>query len=145
MAIKDFLQHSAGKAVGVIFALGALGLMGWMLLVPDDAANAVSDTQNIWFIDEDGNAFRQKLEPGASVDVRGPNGKPAFVAELCYWTKEGKPKDSPTAVLLNRHVNKPEPTFCPDCRRLVLPMNPPAVREGKVLTPPPTEADYKAR
>ena len=51
-------------------------------------------------------------------------------------------KDKPTPVLLNQYVNKPGPTFCPDCGRLVRMHNPgPAVG----VKPPPTKAEYDQR
>lgn len=65
-----------------------------------------------------------------------------YEAELCYWTKDGHPKDEPIPVLLNKYKGDPGPTFCPDCGRLVVYHNPLAV-EGH--TPPPTEEEYRAR
>ena len=49
-----------------------------------------------------------------------------YEPERCYWTADGKPKPEPTYVLLNAAVGKPGPTFCQDCKRLVVGLNPPA-------------------
>jgi hypothetical protein len=42
-------------------------------------------------------------------------------------------------VLINQWKNSTEPTFCPDCGRLVVGHNPPAVAGS---TPPPTKEEY---
>lgn len=145
MAIKDFLQHSAGKVIGVGFALVAIGVMGWMLLVPDAASSLAADTNYRIFIDADGNSFRHRLVVGEPAVAKGPTGKDAFMAELCYWTKDGKPKSTPTPVMLNSLKKLPEPTFCPDCDRLVRPLNPPAEMAGQAMPVPPTRQEYEAR
>jgi hypothetical protein len=145
MAIKDFLQQSGGKAVGVGFALLAIGVMGWMLLVPDAASSLADDTNYRIFIDADGNTFRHRLVPGEAAIAKGPTGKDAVPAELCYWTKDGKPKPTPTPVMLNSLKGKPEPTFCPDCDRLVRPLNPPADMGGVAMPVPPTRQEWESR
>jgi hypothetical protein len=146
MAIKDLLQHSGGKAVGVGFALLAIGFMAWMLLVPDAASSMADDTNYRIFIDADGNSFRHRVTVGEETGPKGPTGKEGFPAELCYWTKDGKPKSTPTAVLMNTFKGKPEPTFCPDCDRLVRPLNPPAdLGAGQTAPVPPTRQEWEAR
>ena len=57
-----------------------------------------------------------------------------------FWTKDGKPKQDPTPVLLNSWIGKSGPTFCPDCGRLVVGHNP---IPGPNSKPPPTKADYE--
>ncbi len=97
------------------------------------------------FIDsETGKTFRVTLEDGMSIPVKSPStGKmTGYKAELCYWTKDGKPKTDPTPVLMNEDVGKPGPTFCPDCGRLVVHHNPVATADR---TPPPTRDEYAAR
>ena len=78
------------------------------------------------------------------IPVESPytNRPTGYEAELCYWTKDGKMRSEPYPVLLNSHARKPEPTFCPDCGRLVVPLNP-APSEGQ--SPPPTQPEYAAR
>ena len=80
---------------------------------------------------------------GDKIPVKAPSGKNSgYLAEFCYWNKDGTAKKEPTPVLLNRYKGKPDPTFCPDCGRLVTAFNPPP-RPG--VKPPPTEDEMKAR
>jgi hypothetical protein len=90
-----------------------------------------------------GKPFEYTISVGDTYPVNAPSGgKTGYPAELCYWTKDGKPKTDPTPVLLNAWTKKPGPTFCPDCGRLVVPHNPPP-RPGDA--PPPTATEYSAR
>jgi hypothetical protein len=98
-----------------------------------------------WFVDaETKQPFRQKLEMGMQVPVKSPFTKKAvgYPAELCYWTKDGKPRKDPTPVLLNADIGVDGPTFCPDCGRLVVGHNPAPEPAGKA---PPTQAEYEQR
>ena len=80
-------------------------------------------------------AFRYEIKIGDSVPVKAPSGeKSGYPAELCYWTKDGQPKEDPTPVLLNQYVGKSGPTFCPDCGRLVVNHNPVAVAGHQAAT-----------
>jgi hypothetical protein len=90
-----------------------------------------------------GKAFTVELKDGLSIPVRSPYSgqQTGYPAELCYWTKDGKPKDEPTAVLLNSWVGKRGPTFCPDCGRLVVGRNPEPAPDRK---PPPTREEYQS-
>ena len=94
------------------------------------------------FIDaKTGKPFEATLKPGMPFPLSAPSGgNTGYPAEACYWTKDGKTKDIPTYVLLNSYAGKPEPTFCPDCGRLVRGHNPRPV-EG--MTAPPTQEEYK--
>lgn len=143
MAVKEFLEGTLGKALGVGFAVLAVGVMLWLVLSGDGMSAIAADTSARVFIDEDGNTERRAIEIGQTNDFKGPTGKPMFPAEVCYWTKDGKPKTDPTFVLLNEYINKPGPTFCPDCDRLVRGLNP--APDPKNLRPPPTKADWNSR
>ncbi len=94
------------------------------------------------FIDtKTGKPFELTLKVGMAFPVAAPSGgNTGYPAEACYWTKDGKPKEDPTFVLLNRYVGKPEPTFCPDCGRLVKGHNP---RPAEGVPVPPTQEEYK--
>jgi len=100
----------------------------------------------IFICSETNKTFHVNLEDlvGKSFPVYSPlSGKnTGYPAELCYWTADGKQKSDPTPVLLNSFIGKPEPTFCPDCGRLVVAHNPIA-QPG--ATPPPTRAEYEAQ
>jgi hypothetical protein len=92
---------------------------------------------------ETGYVFHAKLKPDMTIPVVCPDtGKATgYMPETCYWTKDGHVKDDPTYVLLNMYKGVSGPTFCPDCGRLVVLHNPPAV-EGR--RPPPTQDEYNA-
>src|SRR5262252_3895942 len=97
------------------------------------------------FIDADTNKpFNIELKTGMTVPVASPySGKnTGFPAEMCYWTKDGQPKDTPTPVLLNSYKGSHDPTFCPDCGRLVVGHNPHPMPGSK---PPPTAQEYRSR
>ena len=71
--------------------------------------------------------FAHQLEPGEVEPILSPySGKnTGYMAELCYWTKSGKRKKTPTYILLNEHLGRTEKTICPDCGREVVGHNPP--------------------
>lgn len=140
-SVKQLLQGNTGVIAAVVLLLLGGGAMYWTVFAGDGRSDLAEDNSNIWFVDEAGQSFKVRLTVGMSAQIER-NGKKAYPAELCFWTKDGKPKTTPTPVLLNSNLGKSEPTFCPDCGRLVVGRNPPA-REG--ANPPPTEAEYKAR
>ncbi|HWP41385.1 MAG TPA: hypothetical protein VNL70_10705 [Tepidisphaeraceae bacterium] len=116
----------------------------WMLWRKTSSSEAARlANQRIFVCAQTGKAFSVELRQGLSIPVKSPyTGQPTgYPAELCYWTKDGKPKDEPTAVLMNRWVGKSGPTFCPDCGRLVVGHNPPASPDRK---PPPTRQEYES-
>ncbi len=142
--LREFLRTSSGKTVGIFVVVLALGLAAyetWSFFAPDPIIAMASSPL---FIDsETGKTFHVKLKEGMSFPVKSPyTGRlTGYKAELCYWTKDGKPKTEPDAVLMNDEIGKPGPTFCPVCGRLVVHRNPKASDDR---TPPPTEAEYKA-
>jgi hypothetical protein len=125
----------------VILMLLVAGYLVWRALGPSEAESLASDR---YFIDSKTmKPFRHNLTIGDQIPCKAPSGgQTGYPAELCYWTKDGKPKESPTPVLLNEFAGKTGPTFCPDCGRLVIAHNP---LPGPNAKPPPIEAEYKAR
>ena len=143
--IREFLQSKAGTAVGVVLGVVAVASVVWSFKANLGQSEAASLSRDRVFVcAETGEAFDYELTLETKIPVRSPHsGKnTGYPAELCYWTKNGTIKDEPTAVLLNTYVQKPEPTFCPDCGRRVVPRNPYPDARGK---PPPTETEWKAR
>jgi hypothetical protein len=138
--LRDFLKGPGGKIIAaIVIGLGlfviyinARGLFG--------ESQLASDSRDRIYIDaETGQTFTHRLQIGDTTPLESPftHKKTAYPAELCYWTKDGKRKHDPTPVLLNKLKGKKGPTFCPDCGRLVVSMNPVG------LNPPPTEEEYK--
>jgi hypothetical protein len=66
------------------------------------------------------------IQDGDTQPWKHPNTgqRTVYAAEPCFWTSEGGVKAEPTWVLLNSYADKPEPTLCPDCRRIVTAHNP---------------------
>lgn len=139
--LREFFQKPAGKVVALVLVLVGLSAAGWSIW--SNSRNPAADAANTrWFVDSATmKPFRYNLKMGETVPVVAPSGgKTGYPAELCYWTADGKVKDEPTPVLLNRWINKPEPTFCPDCGRLVRELNPVAEPGRK---PPPKKDEYR--
>lgn len=142
--IRENLKGPAGKAIAVIIAIVALGLMYVSFRANFGGSDAAQSSATRNFIDSKTNQpFAHTLKAGETLPLDAPSGgKTGYPAELCYWTKDGKIKTEPTAVLLQQTLGKPGPTFCPDCGRLVVLHNP-APQPGD--KPPPTAAEYKLR
>lgn len=138
------LKGSAGPVVAVIIVIAAAVALYFSVFKSDSQSQLVDLNRFRWYIDESGKAFVHELKIGEPSVPVSPDGKKAFLAELCYWTKDGKIKDQPTPVLLNQYINKPEPTFCPDCDRLVVGRNPSPVGDPTVQLPP-TRAEYQPK
>src|SRR5690349_10578922 len=110
-------------AVGLLL----VGGVGFYLFVVGPNQSVADLSSRRTFVDaENLKSFEKNIEIGETMPVASPfSGKHVgYPAELCYWTAAGKTKDEPTAVLLNSWVGKPNPTFCPECGRLVVPHNP---------------------
>ncbi|MCS7032719.1 MAG: hypothetical protein NZ561_01850 [Phycisphaerae bacterium] len=143
--IRAFLTSAGGKLTTGLILVAGVGLLIYRAIDTFGGGEMVANNRNRMFIDaETGQTFRYEIKVGDTIPVRSPytGRNTGYEAEACFWTKEGKPKREPTWVLLNTHRGKPEPTFCPDCGRLVVPLNP-APAEGQ--SPPPTEAERKGR
>ena len=142
--LREYFQTAAGKGIGIGLTVVAVLVMAWSIrgaLGPSDAERI---STNRMFIDAaTGKPFQHKIRMGETLPVEAPSGdKTGYPAETCFWNKDGSIKREPTYVLLNENARPPKkgPTFCPDCGRLVTPMNPPAFPGRK---PPPTQAEYK--
>lgn len=141
---REFLRSSNGRYVGyalVVLGVAAAGYSIYANLHDENAAVANSPT---FVCAETGKSFAHTLQIGETLPIMSPYSgkKTGYLAELCFWTKDGKIKKDPTPVLLNHFRNQPEPTFCPDCGRLVVGHNPPPFPNS---TPPPTRAEYEAK
>jgi hypothetical protein len=143
--LREFLNGPAGK--GIAIGIVVIGLIVGFISVRKNFGGseaAVLSAGRVFIDTENGKPFNYTVKVGDSIPVKSPfTGKNTGVeAERCYWTKDGKPKSEPTYVLLNSRKGGSEPTFCPDCGRLVVPLNPPA---SAFSTPPPTKAEYDKR
>jgi hypothetical protein len=140
--VREFLRGPGGRgaAIGVlVLGLATAGWSIWRNAAPDAT---IAEANSPLFIDsETGQTFHATLKVGMEIPVNSPyTGRATgYKAELCYWNKDGTPRTDPTAVLMNSDIGKPEPTFCPDCGRLVVPHNP---LPTPGMPPPPTKAQW---
>ncbi len=138
---REYFATNAGRQIAI--AAGVLGLLIviWAVKRTFGETEAAAISADRMFIDAaTGKPFEHVLKVGDRIPVKAPSGgNTGYQAELCYWTKDGKVKKNPTPVLMNGALGKPDPTFCPDCDRLVVGHNPMA-EEGK--RPPPTKEEY---
>ena len=130
----------------MIVTILAVALAGWVIRKSFWANSEVgAASRDRWFVDAaTGKPFRKELELGMSVPIDAPSGgKTGYPAELCYWTADGQIKQEPTPVLVVKlwpELGKNEPTFCPDCGRLVVGRNP-VPQPGD--HPPPKKDEFK--
>jgi hypothetical protein len=139
--LTNVLEKPAGKTLAILLVVAAIGAAGYVIKTSWMPAAVSAERDRVFIDSTDNQPFNHELEKDESIPVDAPSGgKTGYPAELCYWTKDGQPKSDPTPVLLNSWIGKPEPTFCPDCGRLVVANNPPARPGGR---PPPTRAEYE--
>ena len=141
--LREFFRKPVGKGIAAVLVL--IGLAFAVSTVRNfGSTDASENASNRMFIDSTtGKAFPLELSVGMEIPAKAPSGgMTGYPAEKCYWTKDGKTKTEPTYVLLNSSLGKEDPTFCPDCGRLVVSHNPAAVAGHK---PPPTKDEYKKR
>lgn len=120
--IRRFMTGTTGIVVAVV----ALGV-GALMIARMFGGGELADTATRNFIcAETGKSFSYTLKAGETLPVMSPYSKQptGYLAEKCYWTRDGKAKAEPTLVLLNIYVGKSGPTICPDCGREVVPHNP---------------------
>jgi hypothetical protein len=142
--MREFLNSNGGKIAATALLILAIALAVFMFRSSFGAPSDIAAANDRVFIDATtGKPFSRELKPGMAVPIEAPSGKKTgYPAEMCWWTKDGKVRKEPYPVLLNTWVGKPEPTFCPDCGRLVVPHNP-SPGGGGNLTPPPIKQDFK--
>ena len=142
--LKEFTGTRAGRVVSGTCAALALACAGYAAYSSIGSGPAELSANRV-FIDADTlQSFHCELRAGMTLPVKSPySGKnTGYPAEMCYWTRDGKVSDKPTPVLLNSYKGIHDPTFCPECGRLVIAHNPHPMPESK---PPPTAQDYRNR
>jgi hypothetical protein len=140
--IREFFDSKAGRALALLLCVAGIAAIVMVLKRSTGDSEVAAQSRNRLFVcAETLKPFTHELQIGESIPVLSPHSgkQTGYPAELCYWTKDGKVRDKPVPVLLNTYLNKPEPTFCPDCGRLVTPHNPAPVPDQ---SPPPTKDQY---
>ena len=139
---RNWINTRAGAgAAATTVVLGGLCVATLLRGNFGTSAAAREAAGRVYVCAETGKTFAHTLRPGDEIPILSPHsGKPTgYEAEACYWAADGGVKDEPTWVLLNRYRGSKEATFCPDCGRLVVQLNPPAQAE---VPPPPTRQEY---
>jgi hypothetical protein len=143
--LREFMESGMGKGAALVVVLLA-GVAVYFSVRANFGSSSAGDLsrERTFICSETHRPFEYTLKVGDQIPVKSPHsGKnTGYPAELCYWTKDGKIKDAPTAVLLRSNLGERGPTFCPDCGRLVIGHNP---RPSPGDRPPPTEAEYRPR
>jgi hypothetical protein len=137
----DWFKTNTLRKVGALL-LGLIAIIAVYHSVRSFTYSPVDDTHSRLFMDaETGKVFTAEMKIGTTIPVISPDtGKPTgYPPEECYWNADGTPKSTPTYVILNKELGKPGPTFCPDCGRLVVPLNP----QPHGQSPPPTREQYE--
>jgi hypothetical protein len=143
-SITRFFDSVAGKVLlAVIIICAAIFSYYQFRGVFGLNAGAAASNDRVFICSETGKSFHVLLTADTKIPSYSPfSGKnTGYPAELCYWTADGKIKDTPTPVLLNSRIGVQGPTFCPDCGRLVVGHNP-YPQAGR--NPPPTKEQYLA-
>jgi hypothetical protein len=137
--LREFFAKPAGQIVGIVGSLGLIVLMVFVVKNTFTSAAEAASTDRVFICAETGKPFKHSIEIGDRNPIESPySGKRSgYPAELCFWTADGKTKKEPTYVLLKSYKGDKGPTFCPDCGRLVVGLNP-----APSGSPPPTEAEY---
>lgn len=141
--LEDFANTPKGRGtlIGVMVLAGLIVMYNVISFFSPSQVSKLS-RQGTFMDAKTGKAFEYEIQIGSTIPVPAPSGgNTGYPAELCYWTRDGKITDDPVPVLLNRYIGKSEPTFCPDCGRLVTVQNAPPMPGDK---PPPLEAEYTA-
>jgi hypothetical protein len=143
--MREFMESGAGRGLAAAVLLAA-GVAVFFSVRANFGSSSAGDLsrERTFICAQTHKPFEYTLKVGDQIPVKSPHsGKnTGYPAELCYWTKDGRIKDTPTPVLLRSNLGERGPTFCPDCGRLVVGHNP---RPGPGDKPPPTESEYKPR
>lgn len=111
-------------------AVVSLGLLGYMLFSSvvggSETAESISRRRTLMDSETKEVFLAYPIPEGASFPLMNPKTRTntLYIAETCYWTKEGGAKNEPTWVILNGVMGKTGPTICPDCGRTVVAHNP---------------------
>lgn len=140
--LREFLNGPAGKGIAIGVVVIGLGAAIFSLKTSTDTPDVAAANERYFVDAKTGKSFKVDLKTGMNIPLKAPSGgATGYPAELCYWTADGKPKRDPTPVLLNTWLGKPGPTFCPECKRLVVGHNP---QPGAGVKVPPMEAEYRS-
>jgi hypothetical protein len=141
VSVREYITDPKRRPLVIVATAAAIGVLAWVSINALGPSPAIAASRKALYIcAQTHKSFEVTVEPGMTSPVLSPysDQKTGYPAELCYWTPEGQTREQPTPVLLNSYLGKSEPTFCPDCARLVRPRNP-----RSASSPPPTVQQYQ--
>lgn len=130
-ALQDMAKVAApSQTKQRIMLAGALGalivavVIIWYNLAGGSPARYANE--RVFVCAETGKAFEHTLQAGETQPIYSPYTKQntGWIAEPCYWTKDGRAKKEPTWVIERRRMGLEGKTYCPDCGREVVGHNP---------------------
>lgn len=145
MSWRESLSNPNAKKNAMMGGIALLGaLVGYFLWGYFSLSSAARLSRDGLYIDSaTGKPFHHQIQEGDRIPLPAPSGgNTGYPAELCFWNKDGTIRTEPVPVLLNEYLGKRQPTFCPDCGRLVVSHNP-SPQEGDKA--PPTVSEYAMR
>lgn len=108
-----------------LLTVAALAL--WVRSVnPTDAQLTHRANTRVYICSETGRAFPHLTREGEEEPLESPytGRRTGWMAEPCYWTRDGRAKKSPTYVVVRERMGLSGKTICPDCGREVVMHNP---------------------
>ena len=121
----------------VVLLLAAIATLAYQALGGGPSAAAIASVRDV--MDSESNQVILDFEPPKTAPpwTNPKTGRATlYLAERCFWTKDGKAKLEPTYVIPNEAMDKPGDAICPDCGRKVIRHNP---------SPPPELLEQAAR
>jgi len=121
------LSGGVGVVV-VVLLLAAAAFLTWKTLTT--AEMPTSDTpEAVFMCTEKNKTFKYAMKEGEQYPVVSPytDKRTGYPTEPCFWTKVGdewRRKETPTYVVMNKHLGKSGDTICPDCGHVVVGHNP---------------------
>jgi len=106
--------------------LTVAALLVWVSAASENRGLIERANTRIFVCTETGRSFPHRWQEGEEEPIESPfTGRPtAWLAEQCYWTRDGRAKRTPTYVVVKERLGLKEKTFCPDCGREVVSHNP---------------------
>lgn len=117
------------KWAKIVGSVVAISLCGWIIArqVAGGGDPRGETNQRVVIDAETGEVlktYRIRENDGAPYANPNTGRRTLFPAEMCFWTRDGKAKLTPTYVLLAEYAGRKGPTVCPDCGRNVVARNP---------------------
>lgn len=108
---------------GLMAAIALFGIAGYQFytkLIRAPAVAAEPVPRRFLCVETD-QTFTYARKPDEALPVMSPHSgkRTGYPCYPCFWTEDGKIKDKPNYVILNRDLGKEGPTLCPECGRLI--------------------------